>query len=82
MGLLAGLGVDPVEVVRRPRVSVLSTGDELVEPQRGTRSRTIRDANRFSLIAALKRARKSSGRGVAQTCGRPQVVAHRKNRHE
>src|SRR5918998_3892114 len=56
MGLLAGLGVDPVEVVRRPRVSVLSTGNELVEPGETPGPGQIRDANRFSLIAALQEA--------------------------
>jgi gephyrin len=56
MGLLAGLGVDPVEVVRRPRVSVLSTGNELVEPNEIPGPGQIRDANRFSLIAALQEA--------------------------
>src|SRR5829696_5820164 len=54
MGLLAGLGVDPVVVVRRPRVSVLSTGNELVEPGETPGPGQIRDANRFSLIAALR----------------------------
>ncbi|MDF3015027.1 MAG: molybdenum cofactor synthesis domain protein [Thermomicrobiales bacterium] len=56
MGLLASLGVDPVEVVRRPRVSVLSTGNELVEPNEIPAPGQIRDANRFSLIAALQEA--------------------------
>jgi gephyrin len=56
MGLLASLGVDPVEVVRRPRVSVLSTGNELVEPDEIPGPGQIRDANRFSLIAALQEA--------------------------
>jgi molybdenum cofactor synthesis domain-containing protein len=56
MGLLAGLGVDPVGVVRRPRVSVLSTGNELVEPDETPGPGQIRDANRFSLIAALQEA--------------------------
>jgi gephyrin len=56
MGLLAGLGIDPVAVTRRPRVSVLSTGDELVEPADTPGPGQIRDANRFSLIAALAEA--------------------------
>lgn len=56
MGLLAGLGIDPVAVTRRPRVSVLSTGDELVEPGDIPGPGQIRDANRFSLIAALAEA--------------------------
>jgi gephyrin len=56
MGLLASLGVDPVPVVRRPRVGVLSTGNELVEPGETPGPGQIRDANRFSLIAALQEA--------------------------
>ena len=56
MGLVASLGVDPVEVVRRPKVSVLSTGNELVEPDETPGPGQIRDANRFSLIAALQEA--------------------------
>ena len=32
IGLVANMGIDPVPVSRQPRVSVLSTGDELVEP--------------------------------------------------
>jgi len=56
MGLLAGLGIDPVVVARRPRVSVLSTGNELVEPGETPGPGQIRDANRFSLIAALQEA--------------------------
>jgi molybdenum cofactor synthesis domain-containing protein len=56
MGLLAGLGTDPVPVVRRPRVSVLSTGNELVEPSEMPGPGQIRDSNRFSLIAALQEA--------------------------
>lgn len=66
MGLLAGLGIDPVEVVRRPRVSVLSTGNELVEPDQRPGPGQIRDSNRFSLIAALQEAGADviwSGRG-------------------
>ena len=45
-----------MEVVRRPRVSVLSTGNELVEPNAIPAPGQIRDANRFSLIAALQEA--------------------------
>src|SRR5215217_2765646 len=37
IGLLAGLGLTPVSVRRRPRVSVVSTGDELVDPDQPLR---------------------------------------------
>lgn len=54
IGLAANLGIDPVTVSRRPRVSVLSTGDELVEPGEPLGPGQIRDSNRFSLCAALQ----------------------------
>ena len=53
IGLVAGVGVVPVPVSARPRVSVVSTGDELVEPGEPLRPGQIRDSNRFSLVAAL-----------------------------
>ena len=54
IGLAAGMGFDPLPVRRRPRVSILSTGDELVEPSQPLGPGQIRDSNRFSLIAALR----------------------------
>ncbi|MBX3070339.1 MAG: molybdopterin molybdotransferase MoeA [Thermomicrobiales bacterium] len=53
IGLLASLGIDPVSVYRKPRVAVISTGDELVEPDQPLAPGMIRDSNRFSLLAAL-----------------------------
>ncbi len=53
IGLVAGVGLDPVPVRRRPRVSVLSTGDELVEPHEQPGPGQIRDSNRLTLVAAL-----------------------------
>lgn len=56
VGMLAGEGQLPVTVARRPRVSVLSTGDELVEPDQEPGPGQIRDANRFSLVAVIEAA--------------------------
>lgn len=56
IGLLASLGRAQVVVSRRPRVSVLSTGDELVEPDQEPGPGQIRDSNRFSLVVAARRA--------------------------
>ncbi|HEY7068108.1 MAG TPA: gephyrin-like molybdotransferase Glp [Chloroflexota bacterium] len=56
LGLLATLGVGEVEVYRRPRVAVLSTGDELVEADQEAPYGAIRDSNRPSLLAAIREA--------------------------
>lgn len=53
IGLLASLGRADACVARRPRVSVLATGDELVEPGQPLGPGQIRDSNRFALVAAL-----------------------------
>jgi molybdopterin molybdotransferase len=53
IGLLAALGVNPVHVIRRPRVAIISTGDELVsafDPAPLPPGK-IRDANGPALIA-------------------------------
>ncbi len=56
IGVLASLGRRTVLVVGRPRVGVLSTGDELVLPPAPLGPGQIRDANRPALLAALSQA--------------------------
>jgi molybdopterin molybdotransferase len=56
LGVLAGLGVAEVTVVRRPRVGVLSTGDELVVGPGPLAPGQIRDSNRPALLAAVREA--------------------------
>ena len=56
VGLLAEAGFDPVRVVPRPRVAVLSTGDEVVPANETPGPGRIRDANAPLLIAALAAA--------------------------
>ena len=56
-GLLATVGVTALKVVRRPRVGVLSTGDELVdEPTTALLPGQIRDSNRPALLALVAQA--------------------------
>lgn len=51
LGLLAGLGLPEVEVRRRPRVAILSTGDELVGPEVTPGPGQVRNINQYSLGA-------------------------------
>jgi len=54
MGLLASLGLTRVWVTRCPRVAVLSTGNEVVEPGNPRGPAQIFDSNRYSLIGLLQ----------------------------
>lgn len=53
LGLLATVGRTRVRVHPRPRVGVMSTGDEIVEPDQQPGPGQFRDSNRFSLMAAV-----------------------------
>jgi len=53
LGVLATLGIVPVPVFARPRIGIVSTGDELIEPHEALAPGRIRDSNRYALGAAL-----------------------------
>lgn len=56
MGLLATVGAWEVQVYPRPRVAVLSTGDEVIEAWETPEPGQIRDSNRYALMAAIREA--------------------------
>ena len=56
IGILATVGQTRVPVYPRPRVAVLATGDELVEPEQEPPPGCLRDSNRFALMAAAREA--------------------------
>ena len=54
IGMLAAVGLAQVEVWRRPRVAIFSTGDELVAPGRPIRPGQVYDSNAAILAAAVE----------------------------
>ena len=55
VGWMSACGIVDVSVVRRPRVAIFSTGDELVEPGSRLGPGQIYDANRYLLHLMLNR---------------------------
>jgi molybdopterin molybdotransferase len=56
IGIAAATGHAQLAVRRRPRVALMSTGDELVEVGKPPRRGQIPDSNRWALLAALREA--------------------------
>ena len=55
VALAAALGLTALDVRRRVRVAVFSTGDEIVEPGRRGRAAALFDANRYLLAGLIER---------------------------
>jgi molybdopterin molybdotransferase len=56
IGGLMALGITRVRVGRRPRVGILSSGDEVVSPELETKPGQVRDVNAYTLSALVQEA--------------------------
>ena len=56
LGGLLALGVTKVQVARRPRVAILSQGDEVVPPDQEPGPGQVRDINSYTLAGFVRRA--------------------------
>ncbi|WOQ16181.1 gephyrin-like molybdotransferase Glp [Raineyella sp. W15-4] len=74
IGMLAGIGIDQVLVRPRPRVVVISTGSELVQPGYELAEGQIYDSNSF-MLAALARQEGAQVFRVGIVSDDPDVVA-------
>jgi len=54
IGMLAAVGRVAVAVVRRPRVAILATGDEVVPPDQAPGPGQIRNANSYTVAAQVR----------------------------
>ena len=56
IGMLAGIGCPRVDVIRKPKVVILSSGDELVDIYQELEPGKIRDTNGYTLAALIRGA--------------------------
>ncbi|MEE9474282.1 MAG: gephyrin-like molybdotransferase Glp [Candidatus Hydrothermarchaeaceae archaeon] len=53
VGVLAALGLDKIEVAKRPTVGIISTGDELAMPGKKIKTGQVYDSNSYALSALV-----------------------------
>ncbi len=56
LGLLAGLGISRVEVFKKPRVALLSSGNELIDVDQPLEAGKIHDSNSYMIAALIESA--------------------------
>ncbi len=54
IGLMAGIGRTDVHVYLRPRVAIISSGDEIVPIENDPTPGEVRDINRYTIVSMLK----------------------------
>jgi len=55
IGALSGLGITRIKVYRKPKVAIIPTGNELIEPKGRLEFGQIRDMNTYSLSAQIRK---------------------------
>ncbi len=56
LGALTGIGITRVRAFRRPRIALISTGDEIVPPDATPRPGQVRNINTYALLAMATEA--------------------------
>lgn len=56
IGGMMALGFTCLRVAKKPRVGLISTGDEVIEPSRSPRPGQVRDINSYTLAALVEKA--------------------------
>ena len=56
IGGLMALGITTLRVARKPRVGLISTGDEVIEPSQHPRPGQVRDINSYTLGALIEKS--------------------------
>ena len=56
IGGLMGLGVTAVQVVKKPKIGIISSGDEIVSPDKKPEEGQVRDINSYTLSSIVKKA--------------------------
>ena len=56
LGGLSALGITKIKAARRPRVAILSMGDELIPPNATPEPGQIRDINTYTISASVRQA--------------------------
>ncbi len=56
IGGLMALGITALRVARKPRVGLISTGDEVIEPSQHPRPGQVRDINSYTLGALIEKS--------------------------
>ena len=56
IGLMAGIGKSDVFVFLRPRVGIISSGDEIIPIEKEPKPGEVRDINRYTIVSMVKEA--------------------------